>query len=152
MKRTSVLCLVLLIGATMAFSGCKKKEVAVVTPPPPAIEVTAAPAGARVERLTTAKGVNADDSPGETTSNFAPAETVYVSMWTADAPVGTEVRARWMGPDGKQFNEDRIVTDKAGDGYTSFYTRNRNGWAKGNYKVDILLNGQPAGSTTFVIQ
>jgi hypothetical protein len=153
MKRTSVLCLAVLIGASLVAFGCKKKEEAVAVSPPP-LEMTAPPAataGARVERVTTAKSVNADDSPGETSASFGRNDTVYVSMWTANAPVGTELRARWIGPNGDQFNEDRIVTDKAGDGYTSFYARNRNGWDVGNYRVDILMNGQPAGSVAFTV-
>lgn len=152
MKRVTI-ALVLVVGASLAAFGCKKKEAAVYVPPP-AAEATAPPAamqGARVERVTTAKAVNPDDSPGETAATFGKGDTVYVSMWTANAPVGTEIRARWIGPDGTQFNEDRIVTDKAGDGYTSFYARNRNGWAPGNYRVEILLNGQPAGTTAFVV-
>jgi hypothetical protein len=155
MKRASVHVLLLVLGASIAAFGCKNKEEAAVAAPPPAMEATASPmdvpAGARIERITTAKAVNADDSPGETTAAFGKADTVYISMWTANAPVGTEIRARWIGPDGKQFNEDRIVTDKAGDGYTSFYARNRNGWDAGNYRVEILLNGQPAGTAAFVI-
>ncbi|MFN2384802.1 MAG: hypothetical protein ABR576_00675 [Thermoanaerobaculia bacterium] len=155
MKRASVHALLLLFAASIAAFGCRKKEETAVASPPPAMEVTAPPAGmqggARVERITTAKAVNADDSPGETTAAFGKADTVYLSMWTANAPVGTEIRARWIGPDGKQFNEDRIVTNKAGDGYTSFYARNRNGWAAGNYRVEILINGQPAGTAAFLV-
>ena len=155
MKRANVLAIVLVLGASLAAFGCKKKEEAAVSVPPPAVEMTTPAAdmqgGARVERVTTAKAVNADDSPGETSATFGKGDTVYVSMWTANAPVGTEIRARWIGPDGAQFNEDRIVTDKAGDGYTSFYARSRNGWALGNYRVEILLNGQPAGTTAFVV-
>ncbi len=112
---------------------------------------TAVPAGARVERITVVKAVNSDDSPGEAMTTFGPRDTVYVSMWTASAPVGTEIAARWYGPNGEQITEDKIVTDKAGDGYTSFHAANTKGWAAGQYRVDILLNGAPAGSTTFTI-
>ena len=151
MKRTSVVCLALLIGASLAAFGCKKKEEPVAVSPPPPVEMTAPPAGARIERVTTTKSVNADDSPGEAVSSFGRNDTIYISLWTANAPVGTEIRARWIGPNGAQFNEDRIVTDKAGDGYTSFYARNRTGWDVGNYRVEILLNGQPAGSASFMV-
>jgi hypothetical protein len=72
-------------------------------------------------------------------------------MWTAATPVGTEITARWLGPDGQQITEDKIVTDRAGDGYTSFHAANTNGWTPGTYRVEILLNGAPAGSTTFTV-
>lgn len=155
MKRTTVVYLVALIALSMSFAACAKKEQPAASADPsmtrPTIPPMNAQGGARVERVTTAKSVNPDDSPGEAAAAFAKGDTVYVSLWTANAPVGTELRARWIGTDGKQFNEDRIVTDTAGDGYTSFYARNRNGWAVGNYRVEILLNGQPAASVAFVV-
>jgi len=143
---------IVLAAATVA---CKKKvEVAAPAPAsePPAAMATAVPAGARIERITVAKAVNADHSPGEAATAFGTKDTVYVSMWTASAPVGTEITARWFGPDGKQLGtDDKVVTDKAGDGYTSFHAANTKGWTPGTYRVDILLNGAPAGSTTFTI-
>ncbi|MEO8347480.1 MAG: hypothetical protein ABI610_01105, partial [Acidobacteriota bacterium] len=106
----------LCVIATVA---CKKKTETVALPPPSDAPVAQVPAaGARVERITVAKAVNADDSPGAMATTFAKGDTVYVSMWTAGAPVGTEVMARWFGPDGQQITEDKIMTDRAADGYT----------------------------------
>jgi hypothetical protein len=148
-----------LIAAAVALAAlsvaCKKKVETTAYPAPgsepPAAMATAVPAGARVERITVVKAVNSDDSPGEAATTFGAKDTVYVSMWTASAPVGTEIAARWYGPNGEQITEDKIVTDKPGDGYTSFHAANTKGWASGQYRVDILLNGAPAGSTTFTI-
>jgi len=145
-----------LVAAAATFA-CKKGET-VSTPPagaaPPAVvqasPVPAAPV-AHVERITVAKAVNADHSPGEAATTFGKKDTVYVTMWTSSAPIGTEITARWFGPDGKQLTEDKIVTDKAGDGYTSFHAANTKGWAAGTYRVDVLLNGAPVGSTVFTI-
>ena len=73
-------------------------------------------------------------------ATFGKSDTVYVSMWTANAPVGTEIKARWFGPDGKQFTEDK--SDRPpGDGYTSFHAANTQRLGSGNYRVEILLNG-----------
>jgi hypothetical protein len=157
MSKTTFRILAPAMVAAVATFACKKSET-VSTPPagtePPAVvqasPVPAAPV-AHVERITIAKAVNADHSPGEAATMFGKKDTVYVSMWTSNAPVGTEITARWFGPDGKQLTEDKIVTDKAGDGYTSFHAANTRGWAPGAYRVDVLLNGAPAGSTTFTI-
>ena len=142
-------------GATILLAlgsgACKKKTETVSMPPAEAPPASAPAAGARIERITVAKAVNTDDSPGEAASTFGKNDTVYVSMWTANTPVGTEISARWLGPDGQQITEDKIVTDRAGDGYTSFHAANTNGWAPGTYRVEILLNGAPAGSTTFTV-
>jgi hypothetical protein len=153
MRRTASRLAPVALVLAFALVGCTKKT-ETATYSPPATEAPAAapaPAGARVERITVAKAVNSDDSPGEAASTFGKSDTVYVSMWTASAPVGTEIKARWFGPDGQQITEDRIVTDRAGDGYTSFHAANTKGWAPGTYRVEILLNGASAGSTTFTV-
>lgn len=153
-KRNSLWFLVAVSICVVAAVGCKKKEETTAMPPPadvPVAAVSPAPMGARVERITVTRAVNADDSPGEVVMTFGKSDTVYVSMWTASAPVGTEITARWFGPDGQQVTEDKIVTDRLGDGYTSFHAANTNGWAPGSYRVEILVNGAPAGSTTFTI-
>lgn len=149
-KRDILRLLVTVSVCVIAAVGCKKKTETVALPPPmdsPVSQVSAA----RIERITVTKAVNADDSPGEMATTFGKADTVYVSMWTASAPVGTEITARWFGPDGQQVTEDKIVTDRAGDGYTSFHAANVNGWTPGAYRVEILVNGAPAGSTSFTI-
>jgi hypothetical protein len=155
MRKTAYRLFVAAAVLVLVAVACKKKETAAApaagTEAPAAAPVAAAPTGARVERITVAKAVNSDDSPGESASTFGKSDTVYVSMWTADTPVGTEISARWFGPDGQQITEDKIVTDRAGDGYTSFHAANTKGWAPGTYRVEILLNGAPAGSTTFVV-
>jgi hypothetical protein len=155
MTRQRLFGIALAVALATSLVACKKKEETAAYPAPgtdaPAPMATAVPAGARVERITVVKAVNSDDSPGEAATSFAPGDTVYVSMWTAAAPVGTEITARWFGPNGQQLTEDKIVTDKAGDGFTSFHAANAKGWAPGTYRVDILLNGAPAGSTTFTI-
>lgn len=138
--------------AAAAFA-CAKKE----TPPPPqptpmpTVEVPTPVPSARVERITSTKSVQADKSPGEAATTFGKKDTVYVSFWVADAPVGTELKARWTDPKGNLLTEDKIVTDKPGAGYTEFHAAKKSGWAPGTYKVEILLNGQPAGSTTFTV-
>lgn len=144
-----------LSAGVFAASACAKKE-----PPPPPPEPTAMPTvevptpvpAARLDKIAVTKTVNADKSPGETAAGFGKKDTVYVSFWVADAPVGTEVKARWSDPKGKQLTEDKIVTDKPGSGYSEFHAAKKSGWAPGTYKVDLFLNGQPAGSTTFTVQ
>jgi hypothetical protein len=133
---------------------CAKKE-----PPPPPPEPTAVPVvevptpvpAAHLDKIVVSKSVQADKSPGEAAASFGKKDTVFVSFWVADAPVGTEVKARWSDPKGAQLTEDKIVTDKPGSGYSEFHAAKKSGWASGTYKVDLFLNGQPAGSTTFQV-
>ena len=43
------------------------------------------------------------------------------------------------------------MTDKAGSGYSEFHAAKKSGWKPGTYKIELFLNGQPAGSTTFTV-
>jgi hypothetical protein len=141
------------LALAAAVFACAKKE----PPPPPEptpaprVEVPTPVPVARVERIAAVKAIQADKSPGEAATTFRKKDTVYVSFWVADAPVGTELKARWTDPAGKVLTEDKIVTDKAGAGYSEFHAAKKSGWAPGTYKVEILMNGQPAGSTSFTV-
>jgi|SRR5689334_15371847 len=143
-----------LTAVVVAASACAKKE---PPPPPPAptamptVEVPTPVPAARLDKITVTKSVNADKSPGETAASFGKKDTVYVSFWVADAPAGTELMARWSDPKGKQLTEDKVVTDKAGSGYSEFHAAKKSGWAPGTYKVDLFLNGQPAGTVNFTV-
>ena len=154
--RVQMFLAIALFAVVVAASACAKKE---APPPPPPAEPTAMPTvevptpvpAARLDKITATKSVNADKSPGEAAASFGKKDTVYVSFWVADAPAGTEVKARWSDPTGKQLTEDKIVTDKAGSGYSEFHAAKKSGWAPGTYKVDLFLNGQPAGTVNFTV-
>ncbi len=139
------------------FFACAKKESTTTTttaeaPAPTVVAVPTVVPVARVERIVVVKAVKADKSPeGGGVVTFTKKDPVYVSFWVADAPVGTELKARWLDPKGKVMTEDKIVTDTPGGGYSEFHAAKKSGWAPGTYTVEILLNGQPAGSTTFTV-
>lgn len=139
------------LGAILLLPGCKKKETAVATTPEPTAYPAEAPvAGARLERIVVSRSVNADDSPGAVAASFGKNDTVYVSLWRSNILAGAEITARWFGPDGAQITEDKQVTP-AGDGYTSFHAADTKGWAPGSYRIEILLNGQPKETVTFMV-
>jgi hypothetical protein len=146
--------LALALFSVVASSACAKKEAPPPPPEPtamPTVEVPTPVPAARLDKITVTKSVNADKSPGEAAASFGKKDTVYVSFWVADAPAGTELKARWSDPKGTQLTEDKVVTDKAGSGYSEFHAAKKSGWAAGTYKVDLFLNGQPAGSASFTV-
>jgi len=146
----------LALALTAAVVACAKKEAPAPPPPPaptaaPTVEVPTPVPAARLEKISVTKSVNADKSPGEAAASFGKKDTVYVSFWMADVPAGTEVKARWSDPSGKQLTEDKITTDKAGSGYSEFHAAKKSGWTPGTYKVDLFVNGQPAGTVNFTV-
>jgi hypothetical protein len=154
--RTPLFLAAALTAAVVAASACAKKEAPAPPPPPaptamPTVEVPTPVPAARLDKITVTKSVSADKSPGEAAASFGKKDTVYVSFWMADVPAGTEVKARWSDPSGKQLTEDKITTDKAGSGYSEFHAAKKSGWMPGTYKVDLFLNGQPAGTVNFTV-
>ncbi len=146
----------LALALTAAVVACARKEAPAPPPPPaptaaPTVEVPTPVPAARLEKITVTKSVNADKSPGEAAASFGKKDTVYVSFWMADVPAGTEVKARWSDPSGKQLTEDKITTDKAASGYSEFHAAKKSGWTPGTYKVDLFVNGQPAGTVNFTV-
>lgn len=146
----------LALALTAAVVACARKEAPAPPPPPaptaaPTVEVPTPVPAARLEKISVTKSVNADKSPGEAAASFGKKDTVYVSFWMADVPAGTEVKARWSDPSGKQLTEDKITTDKAGSGYSEFHAAKKSGWTPGTYKVDLFVNGQPAGTVNFTV-
>lgn len=157
-----------LLGA-MALVGCNKKaddvpaptpaETAPVTPstPPPADNAPPATAPtASVGSVDVGNAIGDDNKLTVAMDTFSPKDTVYasVSTTTSDpaAKVPSKLSARWTFNDGQVVNEESRDLDLSGDGATSFKVSKPDGWPKGKYKVEIMLDGEAAGSKDFEVK
>jgi hypothetical protein len=150
--------LALMVAAAIALAACGKKE----APPPPApapAPVVApaappAPAGVTLASVTLGKAVGADKKVSAATETFAKGDTIHASIDTTGAGSATVV-AKWTySKDGKTapVKEESATITPTGPATTEFHISKPDGWPAGNYQVEILLNGQPAGSRTFVVR
>jgi hypothetical protein len=100
-----------------------------------------------VSRLQLGRSLNPDNSVGTHTTRFKPDDTVYVSVLSDDPGFGT-VTVRWVlnGQVVSEATRDVSYTRAAA---TEFHLQNSGGFPKGNYRVDVLVNGQPAGTREF---
>jgi hypothetical protein len=104
----------------------------------------------RVTTLQLGKSLNPDNSVGAHTTRFKPDDTVYVSLLSDDGGYGT-VTVRWL-LNGQLVSEAKRDVSYTRAAATEFHLQNSGGFPHGNYRVEILINGQPAGSREFRVE
>jgi hypothetical protein len=104
----------------------------------------------RVATLQLGKSLNPDNSVGTHTTRFKPDDTVYVSLLSDDPGYGT-VTVRWL-LNGQLVSEAKRDVSYTRAAATEFHLQNSGGFPHGNYRVEVLINGQPAGSREFRVE
>ena len=166
-KLTSQVLLLALVG-TVALAGCRKKDEATTTVPPPAAEPAALPpaptmpAPAAAPSVTVAtvdlgNAVGADMKVATPATTFAPKDTIHASIATntsdATASVPGKLGVKWTHLDSNQVvhEETRDVTF-AGAGATEFHISKPDGWPAGKYRVEVTLDGNTVQSRDFEVR
>jgi len=138
--------------AAVAATGCKKNA------PPPAQEEASAPAPApapaefSVSTIDLGKGIGADKRVAEPATSFKPKDTIYVSVATEGAAPSKTITAKWSYEDGQVVKEGTETIAPTGPAVTEFHISKPSGWPAGKYKVEIAVDGAPAGSKEFEVK
>jgi hypothetical protein len=139
------------IALALAAVGCKKKEA-------PAVDTTAvmpapmpAPVALKVSGIETGKGLNADKTVKDDAHDFGVRDTIYVSVKTEGAGTG-KLSAKFTFQDGQTVNESSQDIAPTGDANSEFHIQKATAWPKGDYKVEIMLDGVSAGTKDFTIK
>ena len=159
MKMIHTAPLLAVIASALVLAACGKKEEApkpVVAPAPaPAPVVTApppvAPAGISVTSVTLGNQVDAAQNVTMTEKQFAKTDTIYAAVATTGAASNAVLVARWTFGDGQLVDESSQTIAPTGPAVTTFHIAKPDGWPSGSYKVDVTLDGKPAGSQSFSI-
>ncbi len=142
------------MAVMLVTTGCKKKDAGVADTsammPPPAPE---APAALHVTDVSTGKGFTADKDLRDGTSDFGVRDTIYALVKTDGAATGAKLSAKWTY-NGKQTvkQSSTSISPTGGETRTEFHMQKGSAWPKGNYKVEVMLDGAPAGSKDFTIK
>lgn len=136
----------------LTLAACKKKDepaamdTAAMTPTPTAAEPI------RVSSIMTGKSIGSDKRVVTETSAFGARDTLYVSVVTEGASTGSKLTAKWTYNDGQVVDEsNETISPAGGTNVTEFHLTKPSGWPKGNYKVEVMLDGASAGTKTFVV-
>jgi len=146
------------LAATLSLAACgKKEEAATPTAAPPAASTAAAtpaapaPAAVSLASIDLGSAVGADQKVTTATTTFTPKDSIYAAVSTTGSGTAT-IAAKWSYQDGQTVKEDSKSIAPTGPATTSFEISKPDGWPAGNYKVDITLNGQPAGTKDFSVK
>ena len=135
----------------VAVSACGKKDAAatdtLATIPPAPMPAAAL----RVSGIETGKGMNADKTVKDDAHDFGVRDTIYVSVKTEGAGTGT-LAAKFTFQDGQTVEETSQQISTTGDANSEFHIQKATPWPKGDYKVEVMLNGVSAGTKDFTIK
>lgn len=114
---------------------------------------TSAPAAAlRVDEIRTGKAIGADNRVAQETNEFAPTETIYASVGTSGSAPSATLVAKWTFQDGQVVSEDSRTIAPNGPAVTEFHISQPAGLPKGNYKVEVTMDGRSVGTKDFEVK
>jgi hypothetical protein len=88
----------------------------------------------------------------EPTFQFAPTDTVYVSVSTEGVPESAELRAVWRFQTGQTVDSSTQTIKPQGKENTEFHISNPKGWPVGTYNVTIFADGDSVDSKNFAVK
>jgi hypothetical protein len=145
--------LIVALAGTVALAGCKKKEEAVapapvVTEPAPApVAMEPAPMPVSATGVTVGNMAAADKSVAAV-STFTPTDKIIVSVKTdAATAANAAIDAKLTYQDGQVAGQQTANVKAEDAGTTNVEFTKATPWPAGKYKVDVTVNGQPAGMT-----
>ena len=137
--------------AMLSVAGCKKSA-----PPPAESGTTAAPAPAAepfsVSGVELGKAIGPDKRVQSPTTTFGPGDTIYASVATTGAAPSKTITAKWSYQDGQVVKQDSQTIAPTGPASTEFHVSKPSGWPAGKYKVEIAVDGSPAGTQEFEVK
>lgn len=113
----------------------------------------AAPVEFGVASVMIGRQIGDNDFITEPTFQFAPSDTVYVSVATAgEADSAAVLGAKWEAQGGKLIDSSSTSVEAGEPRNTAFQASQPKGWAEGTYRVTILLNGDSVEARTFAVR
>lgn len=105
-----------------------------------------------VDDMELGRSVDANKRVVDGVDDFAPNDTIYVSLKTDGAAANSEVKVRWTYQNGQLVKEDKRTIPAGGDAWTEFHISKPGGFPKGDYTVTAFVNGQEKGSKKFEVK
>ena len=135
---------------------CKKKDEGYTEPGASTTTVPpAAPAATpiKVAEIDVGKGLNTDMTLKDNTDDFGVRDTIYAAVKTEGASTGSTLAAKWTYQSGQTVDESsQNISPSGGETRHEFHLSKASAWPKGNYKVEIMLDGVSAGTKDFSIK
>ena len=104
----------------------------------------------RVTSIQLGRSLNSDGTVAKFTTDFAPNDTVYVSIQTTGVGSRT-IGVRWMYA-GRVMGEPKKQVSYRDDASTEFHLQSVSGFPPGDYSVEVFLEGQSVGTREFRVE
>jgi len=151
----------LLLGAVVLAAACQSKperspeETAAIDSANAATRDSAAEANAKelkVEAIMIGRRIGANNLITEPTFQFAPADTVFVSVATVGSPDSTAFTAVVINQKGKVVDSTTQTIQPKGHATTAFHAAPAKGWAPGTYRLTLYANGDSVEAKMFAVK
>ena len=135
----------------LSVSACGKKNDSVATDTTAGATPDSQPL--RVSDVEVGKRIGADKKITDQTSEFGVRDTIYASVTTEGAATSSNLVAKWTF-NGKQLvdSSSQNLSPRGGTSVSEFHITKKTPWPKGNYKVEVFLDGLSAGSKDFQVK
>ncbi len=138
-----------LLALMLVAAGCGRKDSGSTADTGSRTEVASA---VRVSDVKLGRAIGADKRLTEETDDFRPTDVIYAVVETQGSGSPAALQARWTYEDGQVVDESSRNISATGGDFTEFHISKPSGWPKGKYKVEILLDGQPADTEDFEVK
>src|SRR5688572_9345002 len=105
----------------------------------------------RVSNVMIGRQIGPGNRITEPTFQFAPQDTVYVSVATEGTGGATDLTAAWRSQDGKILQKSSAPVPEEGEN-AEFRLSQAKGFKPGNYKVIVFLGGDSVETRVFAVR
>ncbi|HJU67309.1 MAG TPA: hypothetical protein VJ650_03605 [Gemmatimonadaceae bacterium] len=105
----------------------------------------------RVVEVDLGRAIGPDNRVIEPTDEFHITDTIYASVVMLGRANEATLKARWTQESGEVIDETVRTVTPIGETITEFHLVQPAGWAKGKYRVEILLDDATVGREEFEI-
>jgi hypothetical protein len=119
---------------------------------PAAAPDTAALKELKVASVMIGKRIGENKLITEPTFQFAPKDTIYLSVNTQGTPDRADLTAIWRFQTGQRVDSTTQSISPTGEETTEFHVVNPKGWPVGTYSVTVYANGDSVDSKAFVVK
>ncbi|HEX7336259.1 MAG TPA: hypothetical protein VF252_03540 [Gemmatimonadales bacterium] len=106
----------------------------------------------KITNVMIGKRVDQSNRVTEPTFQFAPNETVFVSIGTVGSPPSANFEARWTNQRGERVDSSKKTIQPSGRNHTVLQAGRAKGWAPGPYRITIYADGDSVDTKTFAVQ
>jgi len=151
----------LVLGALVLGAACQSKperspeETAAIDSANAAARDSAAEANSKelkVQAVMIGKKIGANKLITEPTFQFAPGDTVFLSVATTGSPDSAALAAVVIGQNGKVVDSTAQTIRPNGHSTTAFQAAPAKGWTPGTYRITLYNNGDSVDAKTFAVK